>query len=78
MSAPTVEIVRDEGGDWTGLYIDGELIKEDHSFEAGDLLDLLEDECGPHSFDWKGTRYVDMTSRRLPAFTIDLDRCIEG
>ena len=78
MSAPTVEIVRDEGGDWTGLYFDGELVAEDHEIALGEVLTRLEDKGWLDGINWKGTQFVDLTTRRLPAFMIDLDRCIEG
>lgn len=31
------------GDDWQGLYIDGELIEENHSIRITDLLEMLED-----------------------------------
>lgn len=37
-----VNYVHDEGGDWAGLYIDGELIDENHSLYVGHVLEALE------------------------------------
>lgn len=36
-----VVYVRDEGGDWAGLYIDGELEDQNHSLDVGMVLDTL-------------------------------------
>lgn len=31
------------GDDWEGLYIDGELVEENHSIRITDLLEILKD-----------------------------------
>lgn len=38
---PTITLVRDEGGDWIGLYIDGKLAMENHSLNENDMLRAL-------------------------------------
>jgi hypothetical protein len=35
--------VKDEGGDWAGLYIDGELDDQNHSLDVGMVLEALYD-----------------------------------
>jgi hypothetical protein len=40
-----IVIVRGESGDWEGVYLDGQLAREDHSIEIDDLLKLLGIKC---------------------------------
>lgn len=36
-----IKLVRNEDGDWEGLYIDGVLVRENHSLNVVDVLDDL-------------------------------------
>lgn len=38
----SVVLVHDHGGDWVALYRDGRLVAQGHSFEAGELLKLVD------------------------------------
>ena len=38
---PHVEFFRDHDGDWTKMYVNGELWQEGHSFHVADVLDLF-------------------------------------
>lgn len=37
----TLTLVDDEGGDWTGLYINGRLVHEGHSISGKQMLEIL-------------------------------------
>lgn len=50
---PFVTLVCDTGGDWIAIYKHGELIAENHSLPAGDVLDAV-----GVRYD---TRWVDMS-----------------
>jgi hypothetical protein len=36
-----ITIVDGDSGDWVGIYKDGKLLDQGHSFEPGEVLDLL-------------------------------------
>lgn len=36
-------ILKSESGDWEGIYLDGQLLVENHSVDAQDLLDALQE-----------------------------------
>lgn len=38
----TIEIVSGSGGDWVGVYVDGVVVRQTHSFSGRDMLELLE------------------------------------
>lgn len=54
-----ITFVHDNSGDWMGIYIDGKLVRENHSYEADDMLDVL---GIPYETHW-----IDMEDSRLPA-----------
>jgi hypothetical protein len=54
-----ITIIQDNSGDWMGIYIDGKLVRENHSYDATDMLDVLEIEYEEH--------WIDMEDSRLPA-----------
>ena len=41
----TISILTAPGGDWKGLYINGELIKEDHDISAADVIENIKVLC---------------------------------
>lgn len=53
-----ITFVHSNDGDWVGIYIDGVLVKENHSYEADDMLDILEIEYESH--------WIEMDDSRLP------------
>jgi hypothetical protein len=60
-----ITFVHDNSGDWMGIYIDGVLVRENHSYDADDMLDVLEIEYNTH--------WIDMPDSRLPAKLEDLN-----
>jgi len=38
---PKIVFVNSEGGDWEGIYVDGKLLREDHSLAPDDVLSVL-------------------------------------
>ena len=53
-----IVIVHDNSGDWVGIYVDGKLVREDHSIQEEDVLDAI---GIPNKSVW-----VDMEDSRLP------------
>jgi hypothetical protein len=66
-----VALVRPECGDWEALYIDGELVKENHRISARQVL-----ECLSKPFDFK-PRYIEISDEvaemGMPALLSDLE-----
>jgi hypothetical protein len=54
-----ITIIQDNSGDWMGIYIDGKLEAENHSYDATDMMDILDIEYEEH--------WIDMEDSRLPA-----------
>lgn len=46
-----ITFVHSEDGDWVGIYIDGVLVRQNHSYDADDMLDILEIEYDSHWYD---------------------------
>lgn len=44
-----ITFVNSEDGDWVGIYIDGVLARENHSYDADDMLDILGIDYNSHS-----------------------------
>ncbi len=60
-----ITLVNSDGGDWIGIYIDGVLVRENHSYEADDMLGILGIDYDEH---WIGME----DGSRLPAKLEDL------
>jgi hypothetical protein len=58
MKKQDIVFVNDNSGDWVGIYINGKLVRENHSYEADDMLDILDI---PYTTHW-----VYMETARLP------------
>jgi hypothetical protein len=64
-------------GDWEALYVDGELVAENHSVDVGDVLDAIE---GHHveeaSSGWLSIDLVDHFGGRAPEQYEELDAVV--
>lgn len=62
---PKITFVNADTGDWEGIYVDGVLLREDHSLAPDDVLSVLGIEYTEH--------WVDMEDgSRLPRSLADL------
>jgi hypothetical protein len=46
MSDVSVQFVRSPDGDWVGMYVNGELVAENHSLQEEDVVNALTDRHG--------------------------------
>lgn len=73
-----IKLVTTSSGDWQGLYIDGELVCDNHRITAGDILDFLQDNllivANPHievsdshleSFGYQFPNYFETLEKTL-------------
>lgn len=68
-----VTLVSDEGGDWEGLYVDGELLTENHSLSAWHILSELSQVFG---FEFKSYEANGEWMYDVGHFPSQLDECI--
>lgn len=58
-----IVLVSGHGGDWEGVYVDGELKYEDHSLQPSELLDVL---CIKHEYKSIDEEFFISSNGRLP------------
>jgi len=80
---PQVVLTDHDGGDWQGLYIDGVLVHEDHTIQAGTVLEMVLDKLGLKiTFEktWlSGTASTHLENvGRLPQTLAELDEWIKA